>query len=87
MFTWHKSKVTNQERAGKNPSASGLSQTWWNTLLIAALVRKRQGDLCEFKASLVYRISSRTGRAAQRNPVSKANKQEQHHPSTVLAQS
>ena len=29
-------------------------------------------DLCEFKASLVYRVSSRTGsKATQRNPVSK----------------
>jgi hypothetical protein len=28
-------------------------------------------DFCEFKASLVYRTSSRTARATQRNPVSK----------------
>jgi hypothetical protein len=27
--------------------------------------------ISEFKASLVYRVSSRTARAAQRNPVSK----------------
>jgi hypothetical protein len=27
----------------------------------------------EFKASLVYRVSSRTARATQRNPVSKKN--------------
>ena len=26
----------------------------------------RQGDLCEFEASLVYRVSSRTTRATQR---------------------
>jgi hypothetical protein len=32
-------------------------------------------DLCEFKASLVYRVSSRTARATQRNPVSKKHKQ------------
>jgi hypothetical protein len=32
--------------------------------------------LSEFKASLVYRVSSRTARAIQRNPVSKqTNKQ------------
>ena len=32
----------------------------------------RQEDLCEFKASLVYRVSSRIGsKATQRNPVSK----------------
>ena len=36
-----------------------------------ALGRQRQGDLCEFKASLVYKLSSRTNRATQRNPVLK----------------
>ena len=30
--------------------------------------------LCEFEASLLYRGSSRTARAAQRNPVSKKKK-------------
>ena len=34
---------------------------------------KRQSDF-EFKASLVYKVSSRTARAIQKNPVSK-NKQ------------
>jgi hypothetical protein len=37
--------------------------------------RQRQVDLCEFKASLVYRASSRTAKATQRNPLSKTNKQ------------
>ena len=32
--------------------------------------RQRQVDLCEFKASLVCRLSSRTARATQGNPVS-----------------
>ena len=32
---------------------------WWNMPLILALGRQRQEDLCEFKASLVYRMSSR----------------------------
>ena len=31
----------------------------------------RGKQISEFKASLVYRVSSRTGRATQRNPVSK----------------
>jgi len=31
--------------------------------------------ISEFKASLVYRVSSRTARATQRNPVSKKTKQ------------
>ena len=38
---------------------------------IPALRRQRQVDLCEFKASLIYRVSSRTGsKATERNPVS-----------------
>jgi hypothetical protein len=32
-------------------------------VIIPALRRQRQGDLCEFKANLVYRVSSRTVRA------------------------
>ena len=30
----------------------------------------QQADLCEFKTSLVYRVSSRTDRATKRNHVS-----------------
>jgi hypothetical protein len=41
--------------------------------LIPALGRQRQEDLCEFKASPVYRVSSRTARATQRNLVLKNN--------------
>ena len=41
-----------------------------------ALRRQRQEDLCEFEGSLIYRVSSRTSGATQRNPVSnKTNKQ------------
>jgi hypothetical protein len=43
--------------------------------LILVLGRQRQEDLCEFKASMVYRVSSRTARATQKNPVSKKQKQ------------
>ena len=43
--------------------------------LIPALGRQRQADLCEFEASLVYRVSSRTARTViQRNSVSKQTK-------------
>jgi hypothetical protein len=41
--------------------------------LIPALRRQ----ISEFEASLVYRVSSRTARATQRNPVSKNKKQQQ----------
>ena len=37
--------------------------------------RQRQADLCEFKASLIYKVSSRTIRSTQRNPVSKKQKE------------
>jgi hypothetical protein len=30
--------------------------------------RKRHSDLCKFKASMVYRVSSRTARATKRPP-------------------
>jgi hypothetical protein len=43
---------------------------WLHILLIAARGRQRRGDF-EFQASPVYRVSSRTTRATQRNPVSK----------------
>jgi hypothetical protein len=39
--------------------------------LIPALRRQRWVDLCEFEASLVYGVGSRTAKATQRNPVSK----------------
>jgi hypothetical protein len=34
----------------------------------------QEAEAGEFKASLVYRVSSRTARATQRNPVSKKTK-------------
>ena len=42
-------------------------QAWWCTLLIPALRRQRQVDLCKFEASLIYKASFRTVRAIQRN--------------------
>jgi hypothetical protein len=37
----------------------------------SSTIQEKQVDLCEFEDSLVYRVSSRTARATQRNPVSK----------------
>jgi hypothetical protein len=44
---------------------------WYHTPLIPALRRQRQEDLCECEDSLVYRVSSRTANATQRNPLFK----------------
>ena len=42
---------------------------WWP--LIPALWTRRQEELCEFKASLVYRVSFRTARAMLRDSLKK----------------
>ena len=47
--------------------------------LIPALRRQKQKGLCEFKTSLVYKVSSRTARAVtQGNPVFKGKNQKVH---------
>ena len=45
-----------------------IARQWWRKPLIPALRRKRQADVCEFEASLVYRASSRTGSEATEKP-------------------
>jgi hypothetical protein len=44
-------------------------RAWWHTPLIPAL-----GRISELEASLAYKVSSRTARAIQRNPVLKNQK-------------
>ena len=39
-----------------------VNWAWWHTPLVLALRKHRYGDLCAFKASLVYRVNSRTAR-------------------------
>jgi hypothetical protein len=55
-------------------SKENQGQVWWPRPLIPALGRGRQ--ISEFEASLIYKVSSRTARAIQRNPVSKKKKKE-----------
>jgi hypothetical protein len=52
-----------------------LARQWCYTPLILALGRQRRW-ISEFKASLVYRVNSRTARATQRKPVSETNKKQ-----------
>ena len=51
-----------------------IAWQWWYTLLIPALRRQKSRWISEFEASLVYRASSKTPRAIQRNPVLKNQK-------------
>ena len=51
----------------ENPQEVGQ---WWRTTLLPALGRQNW-QISEFEASLDYRVTSRTARATQRNPVSK----------------
>ena len=55
---------------------------WWHTPIIRALGRQSHA----FKASLVYRASSTTARATQRNPVSKKQKPTKQTKSIVFEQ-
>ena len=51
------------------------ARQWGRTPLIPALEGQRQVDLCEFEASLVFIVSSRTTRGVtQGNPTSKKKK-------------
>jgi hypothetical protein len=43
----------------------------------------RGRQISEFEASMVYRVSSRTARAIQRNPVSKKQKKKKKKPFRV----
>lgn len=50
-----------------------LSAALWILSLLLALREQRQTDFCEFEASLIYRVSSRMARVAQRNCLEKKN--------------
>ena len=50
---------------------------WWRTPLTPERRRQKQAELCELEDSLVYRASSGTARATQRNPVLKNEEREE----------
>ena len=54
--------------SGSNLSLKASKPVQRRTPLIPALRRQRQADLCEFEASLVYRVSSRTASKATEKP-------------------
>lgn len=62
LYQIDKNKQTKQNQAG-------------HPLVIPSLGKQRQVDLYEFEVVLVYRVSSRTARVTQSNPVLKKPKQ------------
>jgi hypothetical protein len=62
--------LKNQEK--KKERKKEITEQWWRVPLIPSLGGRL---ISEFKASLIYRVSSRTERAIQRNPASKNKKQ------------
>ena len=59
-------------------------RAWWCMPLILALRRQRQVGLCEFKASLVYRVSSRKARATCLKKTKTQNKTKQNKKTRCL---
>jgi hypothetical protein len=41
-------------------------------------MRQKQADLCESKASLIYKVSFRTARVMKKNPVSNTKPKQQY---------
>ena len=56
---------------------------WWCTPLLLFYLGSRSRQLFEFKASLIYRASSRTARATLRNLSQKTNKQTKNPPGGI----
>jgi hypothetical protein len=76
---WKKQKQkTKLLEVNHGVQADGLCSVQGSTFLLGKNYRRggRGRRISEFEASLVYKVSSRTARAIQRNPVSK-NKQQQ----------
>lgn len=75
MLPHHRRETTNNKQ--NQTKTLKQSSVRWHTPLNPVLRRQRQVELYEFKANQVYRASSRTNMAAQRNPVFKKQQQQQ----------
>ena len=76
----HGRRKTSERKEAQNVSESMLRKESWVVVAHAFNPSTREVDsggrgrqISAFEASLVYRVSSRTARATQRNPVSKNN--------------
>jgi hypothetical protein len=56
--SFNTARATQRNSVSKNQ----MSQQWWCMPLVPVIGRQRKADFGEFKASLVYRLSSRTAR-------------------------
>ena len=66
-----------------NPENQNSGQAWWRTP--PALGRQRQVDLCEFEASLVYRVSIKPANGYTVRPyVKQKNELVEIHPALGL---
>jgi hypothetical protein len=68
----------------KGLEMSSPDRQWWSMPLFLALGKQKQGISCESQASLVYRESSGTSRATQRNPVWKKKTNKKNYFSTLV---
>jgi hypothetical protein len=77
-FYFVKTKTKQQQQkpeGGKKKPKSPLGQVVVaHTFTPSTQAGNQEADLCEFKICLVHRVSSRTARDTQRNPVMKKKK-------------
>jgi hypothetical protein len=60
LKTEPKVETGNPQQPKYNQYTKEKSRLWWLRPLTPALRRQRQADICEFEASLVYIVNSRT---------------------------
>ena len=73
----------------KSPDTNGLKNMMESQAVVAhacnpSTLARRGRQISEFEASLVYKVSSRTARATQRNPVSEKKKKKEKKKKTNI---